>query len=347
MFDRREFARLVSLSAAAASLAAAPAPAAPRARRTPTRPKRLAPGDTVGMVLPASAASTLDEIAFAKEQLEAIGLKVAIGQHAHDRWGYFAGRDRDRAADINAFFADDAIAGVVCYTGGWGSPRVLPYLDYDLIARKPKVIIGYSDITALLNAIHQRSNLVTFHGPVGGSTFEPYTLDNFRRVVMTPSPAGGQVPPPKRPNDLIDRMNRIFKLAPGKASGRLAGGNLTMVASIMGTPYEVDTEGTILFLEDTHEEPYRIDRMLTQLALGGKLDHIAGFLWGRCTDCEPKGMSFSLEEILRDRFATLGIPALSGLSFGHIEQKLTLPLGVMATIDADAGTLTIDEPAVA
>lgn len=343
MWNRREFARLLSLTAAAASLgSAAPSPS----RGAPVRPKRLAEGDTVGLVLPASAAATMDEIAFAREQLEAIGLKVVIGKHVYDRWGYFAGHDRDRAADINAFFADDAIAGVVCYTGGWGSPRVLPYLDYELIARKPKVLIGYSDITALLNAVHQRSNIVTFHGPVASSTLEPYTLENYRRVVMTASPAGMLAPPPKRPNELIDRINRVVKLAPGKASGRLVGGNLSMVASVMGTPFEVDTAGAIVFLEDTHEEPYRIDRMLTQLALGGKFNGIAGFLWGRCTDCESKGTSFSLEEVLRDRFATLGVPALSGLSFGHIEQKLTLPIGAMATIDGDAGTVTIDEAAV-
>lgn len=348
MWNRREFARLVSLTAAAASLGSAPptAAAAPATRNAPTRPKRLTAGDTVGLVVPASAAGTMDEIAFAKEQLEAIGLKVALGKHVYDRWGYFGGHDRDRAADINAFFADDSVAGVVCYTGGWGSTRVLPYLDYELIARKPKVLIGYSDITALINAVYKRSNVVTFHGPVGASTFDPYTLDNFKRVVMTATPAGLLAQPSKRPNELIDRINRVVKLAPGKASGRLVGGNLTMVSSVMGTPFEVDTAGAVVFLEDTHEEPYRVDRMLTQLALGGKFNSIAGFLWGRCTDCEPKGSSFSLEEILRDRFASLGIPALTGLSFGHIESKLTLPIGVMATIDADVGTLTIDEAAV-
>lgn len=342
MWNRREFARLVSLSAvAAASISATPSP------RPSVKPKALAPGDTLGLVVPATAASTMDEIAFAKEQLEAIGFHIVLGKHVYDRWGYFGGHDRDRAADINGFFADDAIAGVVCYTGGWGSPRVLPYLDYDLIARKPKVLIGFSDITALLNAVHQRSGIVTFHGPVGGSTFEPYTLENFKRVVMTAAPAGALTPPPKKPNELIDRTNRIVKLAPGKGRGRLAGGNLTMIASLMGTPYELDTAGAIVFLEDTHEEPYRIDRMLTQLALGGKFTNIAGFMWGRCTDCEPKGTSFSLEEILRDRFANLGVPAIAGLSFGHIEQKLTLPIGVMATLDGDAGTVTIDEAAVA
>lgn len=341
MWNRRDFARLLSLTAAAATTLGATTQ-----RRTLVKPKALAPGDTVGLVLPATAAATMDEIAFAKDQMEAIGFKVVLGKHVYDRWGYFAGRDRDRAADINAFFADDAIAGVVCYTGGWGSPRVLPYLDYDLIARKPKVLIGFSDITALINAVHQRSGLVTFHGPVGGSTFEPYTLDNFKRVVMTASPAGLLAMPSKKPNELIDRLNRVVKLAPGKGRGRLVGGNLTMIAATMGTPYELDTAGAIVFLEDTHEEPYRVDRMLTQLALGGKFNGIAGFAWGRCTDCEPKGNSFSLEEILRDRFSALGVPALSGLSFGHIEMKLTLPIGVMATIDGDAGTLSIDEAAV-
>jgi len=205
MWNRRDFARLLSLTAAAATTLGATTQ-----RRTLQKPKALAPGDTVGLVLPATAAATMDEIAFAKDQLEAIGFKVVLGKHVYDRWGYFAGRDRDRAADINAFFADDAIAGVVCYTGGWGSPRVLPYLDYDLIARKPKVLIGFSDITALINAVHQRSGLVTFHGPVGGSTFEPYTLDNFKRVVMTASPAGLLAMPSKKPNEITSSGSSVF-----------------------------------------------------------------------------------------------------------------------------------------
>src|SRR5207253_2229263 len=258
MLNRRDFARL-SLTAAAATAIV------PSQKKALLKPKRLAAGDTVGLVLPATAAFESDEIQFAKEQMEAIGFHVQIGPHAFDKFGYFAGRDRDRADDINRMFADDRIAAVVCYTGGWGSPRVLPYLDYDLITRKPKVVIGYSDITALLNAIHQRTGLITFHGPVGGSTFDPYTLDNFRRVVMTAEPAGVLPSPPKKPNELVDRTNRVIKLAPGKASGPLIGGNLTMVSTLMGTPYEVDTTGAIVFLEDVHEELYRIDRMLTQL----------------------------------------------------------------------------------
>jgi muramoyltetrapeptide carboxypeptidase len=345
MWNRREFARLVTITAAAATLGATSKPS-DTVHRPAVRPKRLSAGDTVGLVLPASAVFESDHLALAREQLEAIGFKVRIGAHALDRFGYFAGRDRDRAADINQLFADDGVAGIVCYTGGWGSPRVLPHLDYDLMTRKPKVIIGYSDITALINAIHQRSGIVTFHGPVGGSGYDPYTLENFRRVVMTPEPAGVLALPPKRPMELIDRLNRVVHLGPGKASGRLVGGNLTMIASLMGTPFQLDAAGAILFLEDTHEEIYRIDRMLTQLALGGIFSSMAGFVFGRCTECEFKGPGFSLEDVLRDRFSSLGVPALSGLSFGHIDQKLTLPIGVNATLDADAGTLRIDEAAV-
>jgi muramoyltetrapeptide carboxypeptidase len=338
MLNRRDFAKL---SLATLAIAAAPAPAKPG-----SKPKRLVAGDTVGLVLPASSELAGDEISFARDQLTAIGFNVILGAHVFDRWGYFAGRDRDRADDVNRMFADDKVAGIVCFTGGWGSPRVLPYLDYDLIARKPKVIIGYSDITALLNAIHQRTGLVTFHGPVGASSFEPYSLENFKRVVMTDAPAGELTPPPKKPSELVDRVNRIIKFAGGKASGRFAGGNLTMVHTLMGTPYEVDTNGAVLFLEDVHEEPYRIDRMLTTLALAGKFDHLAAFVWGRCSDCQIKGPSFSIEDILRDRFASAPYPAISGLSFGHIEQKLTVPIGVMGTVDADAARVTIDESAV-
>jgi muramoyltetrapeptide carboxypeptidase len=346
MLDRRDFARLVTITAAASAARATPSSTSSPSTRPLLKPKRLAPGDTVGLVLPASAAFEAEDVNVAADQMRALGFEVMIGKHAFDKWGYFAGRDRDRADDINTMFADPRVAAVVCYTGGWGSPRVLPYLDYDLIAKHPKVLIGYSDITALLNAVHQRTGLVTFHGPVGSSTYEPYTIDNFKRVLMTGEAAGSLAPPPKKASDLIDRANRILKIAPGKATGRLAGGNLTMVATMTGTPFEVDTAGAIVFLEDVHEELYRVDRMLSQLALAGKFDRAAGVVFGRCSQCEVKGPTFSLEEILRDRFGKLPIPVISGLSFGHIEQKLTLPIGVSATLDGDAGTLTVNEAAV-
>lgn len=344
MINRRDFARILPATAAALAIAPQAAPATRPARRT-IKPRRLSEGDTVGLVLPASAAFEADDISFAREQLEAIGLKVVIGPHAYDRHGYFAGTDRDRADDVNRMFADDRIAGIVCYTGGWGSPRTLPYLDFDLITRKPKVLVGFSDITALLNAITQRTGLITFHGPTGSSTWESYTVENFRKVVMTPEAAGIVPQPQKKPTELVDRTNRILRLSPGKASGPLAGGNLTMLASLMGTPYEIESDGAILLLEDVREELYRIDRMLTQLALGGKFERMAGLAFGRCTQCSYSGPTLSLEQILRDRFGS-GAPALSGLSFGHIEQKMTLPIGAQATLDADGGVLSIDEAAV-
>lgn len=347
MMNRRSFARVLTLTAAGSAVAS-PLHAA-HSRRSAVRtikPRRLSEGDTVGMVLPASATFERDRIKLGQEQLEALGLKVELGKHVYDRHGYLAGTDEDRAADINRMFADERIDGIVAYTGGWGSPRLLPLLDYDVIRRNPKVFVGFSDITALLVAIQQKTGLITFHGPVAASTFEKYSVENFRKVVMEAQPAGVLAPPPKRADVLVERVNRITRIAGGKASGQLTGGNLTLVAATMGTPYEIETEGKILFLEDRGEELYRIDRMLTQLHLGGKLSRLAGFVFGRCTDCTFKGPGFSLEDLLFERFEQLGIPAISGLSFGHIEQKLTLPLGVRATLDGDAGTLSLDEAAV-
>jgi muramoyltetrapeptide carboxypeptidase len=164
--------------------------------------------------------------------------------------------------------------------------------------------------------------------------------------VMTPEAAGLLPTPSKKPNELVDRTNRILKITKGTATGPLIGGNLTMIATLMGTPWQPDTTGAIIFLEDVHEEPYRIDRMLTTLALAGMFDKPAAIIFGRCSDCSVKGPSFSLEEILRDRFGALTVPVISGLSFGHIEQKLVLPIGASASLDADAGALKLEETAV-
>jgi muramoyltetrapeptide carboxypeptidase len=346
MLNRRAFVRLAT--AGAVATAAAPAVIAHSAQpRLPLlKPKRLKEGDTVGLVLPASLSFEAGDIARAKEQLEAIGFQVKVGQHAYARQASFAGTDRQRAADLNAMFADPAINGISCFTGGWGTPRILPYLDYELIRKNPKVLIGYSDITALINSVQMKTGLVTFHGPVADSRMEPYTLGNFRRVVMSAEPIGTLANPPKRDEDLINREHRVVTIRGGRAKGRIVGGNLTLIASTMGTPYEIDTNGALLFLEDVDEKLYRVDRMLTQLWLAGKFEKIAGFAFGRCTECPAGGPSLSLGEILEERFGALGVPAISGLAFGHIEKKLTLPLGLEGTLDADAGTLTIAESAV-
>ncbi|HVR43301.1 MAG TPA: LD-carboxypeptidase [Thermoanaerobaculia bacterium] len=344
--NRRDFVRAAALAGAVAATPDALArQAPPRSKRNVLKPKRLAPGDTVGMVLPASLEFETHELSIGVEQLEALGFRVKVGAHAADRHGYFAGRDLDRAADLDAMFADPEVDGIFAYTGGWGTPRLLPHLDYDAIRRNPKVLIGFSDVTALLNVIHQRTGLVTFHGPNASSNLEPYSLENMRRVIMSAEPIGLLSNPEKPESALIQRRYRTYTIRGGRASGTIVGGNLTLLAALMGTPYEVATEGAILFLEDVREAIYRVDRMLTQLAQGGKLERLAGVVFGECSHCPAEGSSFSLEQILRIHFEPLGVPVFAGFAFGHIEQKLTLPIGLAATMDADAGTIRIDEPA--
>jgi muramoyltetrapeptide carboxypeptidase len=346
MIDRRDFGRLLTSGLAAAGLGALAPDPGRRAGLPFLKPRRLAPGDTVGMVLPATLAFEASTLDAGREQLEALGFRVKPGAHVRARHGYFAGTDRERAADLVDLFADDEVQGIICFSGGWGSPRLLPFLDFERIRRHPKVFVGFSDITALLNAIHQETGLVTFHGPMAGSNLRPWTVEQLRRAVQSTAPLGTFANPPKEEDELINRAYRPVALRGGKARGRLVGGNLTLLTSLMGTPWEVDTAGAILLLEDTDEALYRIDRMLTQLALGGKLDGVAGVVFGFCSDCPADGPSFSLEEILRDRLEPLGVPVLQGLAFGHIPKMLTLPIGLPATLDADAGTLTFDEAAV-
>ena len=346
MFNRRDFARL--LTAAGLASAVAPTHAMPAAAppRRIVKPKRLSPGDTIGMVLPATVELDRESVNLAQEQLGALGFKVKVGAHVLDRWGFLAGADRDRAADINAAFADPEVDGIFAYSGGWGSPRVLPHLDWDTIAANPKVFIGFSDLTGLINPIYQRTGLITFHGPNGASNLEPYTLENLRRVLMSTDPIGLLENPPKGERDLVRRQYRPWTLRGGRATGRLVGGNLTLLAAMMGTPYEIETDGAILLLEDVREAPYRVDRMLTQLAQGGKFARVAGVAWGTCSDCNASGPTLSWDEILGDHFGRLGVPVAGGLAFGHIEKKMTLPIGLQATLDADAGTIRIDESAV-
>jgi muramoyltetrapeptide carboxypeptidase len=311
------------------------------------RPRRLKAGDTVGLVSPASATFLTEELAIVEETMAALGLKVKLGQHILDRYGYLAGKDADRAGDLNAMFADDAVAAILCVRGGWGCNRLLPLLDYKAIAAHPKILLGYSDITALLVAIYARTGLITFHGPVGASNWNPFSLDFVRRILFQ-AEAVVMDNPVDRGNSLVVSKDRIQTITPGSASGRLVGGNLTVLAAMLGSEYLPDWSGTILFLEDTNEHIYRIDRLLTQLKLAGVLDKISGFVFGKCTKCDPGDGygSLTLEEVLNDHIRPLKIPAYSGAMIGHIENKFTVPLGVRARIDADRGTITLLEPAV-
>src|SRR6185503_814244 len=266
---RREF--LIAAGAGVVATTALTA-AGPLAQTKPAilKPRRLKAGDTVGVVTPATATFQQVELDIVRESLTALGLKVRIGEHVMNRYGSLGGADKDRAADINKFFADRDISAVIPTRGGWGSARLLPHLDFDTIRRNPKVIIGYSDITALLNGIHSRTGLITFHGPNGGGRWDAWSLDWTKRVLF----AGEAVTygNPKTTNDrnvLTQIDNRIRTITPGRARGRLLGGNLSVLNGILGSPFVPDFDGAILFLEDVEEQPYRVDRMMTALKLAG------------------------------------------------------------------------------
>ena len=311
------------------------------------KPKRLKEGDVVGLVSPSGATFFPDRAEIARESLAALGLEARFGSHVLDRYGYLGGRDEDRAADINQMFADPEVRAVFSLRGGWGCNRLLPLLDYDVIRSNPKVVMGLSDITGLLLGLHAKAGLVTFHGPTGGSSWNEFNTEQMRRVLFA-----GEALTMRNPSGdedrLVQRENRVLTITPGKARGRLIGGNLTVLTALVGTGYLPDFNGSILFVEDVREEVYRVDRMLTQLKLAGVLDRIAGFVFGRCTDCEPsrKYGSLTLPEVLDDHITPLGVPAWYGSMIGHIKHNFTVPLGIEAEIDADEGIIRLLEPAV-
>lgn len=313
------------------------------------RPKRLQRGMTVGLVTPASNVWEDEDIRFACDVVESLGYKVKEGANLYRRTQYLAGPDDARAADINSMFADPEVDAVFCLRGGYGTPRILPLLDYENIRRNPKVLLGYSDITALLNAIYHRSGVITFHGPIAAQNFTDYTLAEFSKVLVhgeRPVPLG--TPPPfESAPGRVENRNRITRFAGGRARGRLIGGNLTLFTSLLGTPFEPDFHNKILFLEDVGEAPYRVDRMLTQLWLAGKLQQVAGIVFGKFTEAEVEGNTFSIEHVLRERCQSLGVPVVRGLMIGHVEDQTVVPVGAMAELDGDAGTLVLRDRVVA
>jgi muramoyltetrapeptide carboxypeptidase len=224
----------------------------------------------------------------------------------------------------------------------------LPYLDYDLIANNPKVLLGMSDITGILTAIHTKTGVVGFHGPNASSNYSDYSLIEFKKVLMHPTPTTliGAAPPFEASEGRIDNDNRLTYITGGVGKGRLIGGNLSLISVLMGTEFEPDFRGRIVFLEDVHEAPYRIDRMLTQLRLAGKLQEAVGIVFGKFTDSDTDGNTFSIEEVLRDRTADIGIPVVRGFMIGHVHEQTVVPIGIEAELDGDAGTLRLLEPAV-
>ncbi len=341
---RRHFMASAALSAMGTGLAL---PAAAQGQPL-LRPKRLQPGDTIAFINPSSAIYERAPYEIARDSLQALGFKVKEAPNLRARYGQFAGTDAQRAADVNAMFADPSVHGILALTGGSGGNRILPLLDYGLIRRNPKVVAGFSDITALINAIHVQTGLVTFHAPVGISEWNPFSVEHFRGTLVD-AQAMLLANPREKDDNIVPKGGRITTVRGGKARGPLVGGNLAVLTSLAGSPYWPKFDGAILFLEEINEYLYRVDRMLSTLKISGALSKVAGVVIGGFTNCTPGDGNYgtlTLDEMFDDYFKPLNVPVYSGASFGHIKRKFTLPVGLPVEMDADAGTVRYLQPAV-
>lgn len=342
---RRAF--MGGLAAAGIAGAWAPLAASGVPDRPLIKPRRLAEGDLVGLVAPASPVFEPSEILEGQRALEKLGYRVRLGRHIGRKWAYLAGSDAERAEDLMAMYQDPEVRAIFVIRGGYGTIRMLPLLDYGLIRANPKILIGYSDITSLHLAIHKLAGVVCFHGAVATSTFNDYSTRYLKATLGRAEPVGRiETPPNALPLTIWPER------APEVVRGPLTGGCLTLVCATLGTPYEIETAGRVLFLEDAGEEPYDIDRMLTQLRQAGKLAAAAAILLDRMASCTPKEYqpafenTLSLEEVIQDRLGDLGLPVIYGLSIGHVANKPVMPLGITAAVYKKEATFALEEAAV-
>jgi muramoyltetrapeptide carboxypeptidase len=296
-----------------------------------TKPPILEPGDTIGIAAPASP---FDRKAFEQgvRTLQSLGFQVSIPETIFKEVGYHAGSDTERAEQLMALFGDDSIKAIFCARGGFGAMKILPLLDFDLIRKHPKVLVGFSDITTLLVAIHRACNMVVFHGPLVTSLAETQgdTVSALTNAVSSSEP-------------LVLKPSQPVILDPGETTGIVIGGNLTTLNHLVGTPFQPRFAGCLLFLEDRGEAPYRIDRMLTQLLLGGHLDGLAGVVLGSFDGCgEPREVHDIVKRIFEDK----AIPILAGFNMGHGKENITLPIGLEAVLNTQDSTLRFEEAAV-
>ena len=312
------------------------------------RPTRLAPGARIALVAPAGPLLEQDDLTRAAALCRALDYEPVLAPGAGGRHGYLAGSDDDRLTDLNAALENPAIDAIWCLRGGFGATRILHRVDFGALAARPRPLIGFSDITALLLGAVTRAGVVAFHGPVARASMPPFSREHFDRVLRTPQPAGRLGRLPAKAGVLIPREDRIVTLAGGSAEGPLLGGNLTLLQCLVGTPFFPDLDGAILFLEDVGEDLYRVDRMLAHLRMAGALERLAGVAVGRFTELKRHMSDGALgfDEVLETYFGPLGVPVAYGFPFGHIDDQWTLPLGVRARLDADAGELDLLEPAV-
>ncbi len=301
------------------------------------KPSRIKKGATLGLVAPASPIYIESQFDTMISNLQDLEYELKLGIHIKDRNGYLAGNDKDRAQDLMDMFLDNEVDAILCTRGGYGCNRILPLLDFELIKSNPKPLIGFSDITSLHLAIQQKTGLVTFHGPVGKSEWTDFTIQAWDEVLID-----GKKPTYVTPEDQEDS----FVINPGIASGKLLGGNLTVLTSMIGSEYLPDFKGSILFLEDIGEDVYRIDRMLTQLKLAGILKQLNGLVFGKCTDCSSGPNSLSLKDVFDDHLSLLDIPAFYGAMISHEDDNITLPVGIQASINANEKSISLLEPGV-
>lgn len=349
--NRRDFIKRTAIGTMATGMASTTVLANTDRAAAYARPKRLVPqrireGITIGLIAPGSA-PTEEKLNRAITNLIALGYRVNQGGNLRAKNGYLAGTDAERIEDIHWAFSDPEVDAIWCVRGGYGCSRLLPDLDYKLIKKNPKPLIGYSDITALHLAIGQKTGLVTFHGPVAVSEFPASTLTHFKRVLIDPT-VRYEINMPGINDPVAGPEYRASILKPGVASGRLTGGNLSLLASLVGTEFSPKFKNRIVFIEEVGEQPYRIDRMLTQLLQGTDLKKASGVVLGVFEDCFPTGKEASLElmETLMDRLGGLGIPVAYGFPIGHIAEQATIPYGVMASLNTEKRSLTLEEWAV-
>jgi len=308
--------------------------------------KLLKKGDTLGLITPASAVSD-EKFEKALKNFKDLGFKVKYTKNARAKNGYLGGTDQQRLDDLHQMFADPEVDGIWCVRGGYGCTRLLPFIDYKLIKKNPKLLIGYSDITALIQAIYQETGLICFHGPVGTSDFTDYTLKHLQATAMKKN-ANHVIELFDNPKTKEDESYQYEVIQKGTAEGQLVGGNLSLISAMAGTDYELKVKNKLVFLEDVGEQPYRIDRMLTQLLQNTDWSEAAGIVLGIFNDCKARNLEYSLtlSECLKDRLGDLGIPVVYGFSFGHISNQCTFPVGVNARLDTSAKTVTLLESGV-
>ncbi|WP_227394682.1 S66 peptidase family protein [Jeotgalibacillus aurantiacus] len=298
-------------------------------------PKALKPGDTVGFIAPASPPN-IEQMEKSIAFFTSLGLKVKEGKHVRDVYGYLGGKDEDRLQDLHDMFADPEIDAVICAGGGYGTARLAARIDYELIQNNPKIFWGYSDITFLHTAIRQQTGLVTFHGPMPASDIGKESFSDLSKRMFD------QLFEPKELH-YTEAISPLTVLSGGESVGELTGGNLTLITSTLGTPFEIDLKNKMLLIEDIDEEPYRVDGMLNQLRMAGKLDQLSGIVIGDFKNAVPTNgkPSLSLEEVLDHYLADLGIPVISGFNIGHCEPHFAVPLGVKARLSSSRKSLTL------